>query len=344
MKRREFLKMTGSVAGGYVLGAQGALLAGSEAGEKTPEMPQRTLGRTGLEVSVIGFGGLALGRASQEESNESVRNAIEHGVNYFDVAPDYLDAEIKLGIALEGVDRSKLVLSSKTNKRDSESAQQELDRSLQRLNTDCFDVYQLHRLSTREEVKRAFGPGGAMEVLVKAKEQGKAKYLGFTAHSTRAALEALDNFDFDTVMFPINYIEYYKIGFGKEVLELASERNMGVFAMKAMCGGAWPQGMQRDRSNWYLALEDAESISLATRWALSHKQVATAITPGFVDLIAKCLPAGPSYRPITDVETSKLQEMAKSSVSLFERAEQGVAVDQPAYFEYVPGGCPHSMA
>jgi predicted aldo/keto reductase-like oxidoreductase len=344
MKRREFLKLTGSVAGGYVLGAQKVLPAGSAADEQRAEMPRRTLGKTDLEVSIIGFGGLALGRASQEESNKSVRNAIERGVNYFDVAPAYMDAEIKLGIALEGIDRSKLVLSCKTNRRDRDSAQQELDRSLERLKTDHFDVYQLHALSTREDVKRAFGPGGAMEVLVRAKEQGKTKYLGFSAHSTQAALEALNHFDFDTVMFPVSYVEYYKIGFGKEVLDVARERSMGVLAIKAMCGGAWPEGMQRDRSNWYLALEDEESISLAMRWALSQEQVATAITPSFIDLITKALPLGGSYHPISQTETAKLQEMAQSAVSLFGRSEQDVAADRPTYFDYRHGGGCCSMA
>jgi predicted aldo/keto reductase-like oxidoreductase len=344
MERRAFLKMTGGVAGGCILGAGAPLFAGAAAGEKTASMPRRALGKTGLQVSVIAFPGLSLSRAGQEDATKAVRNAIEQGVNYFDVAPAYGDAEVKLGVALQGIDRSKFVLSCKTNKRDKETAQQELDRSLQRLKTDHVDVYQLHSLRTREDVKRALGPGGAIEVLVEAKKQGKAKYLGITAHTTRAALEAIDNFDFDTVMFPINFIEYCQFGFGKEVLEAAKKKNMGVMGMKAMCGGAWPEGMERKRNNWYRALEDQETIDLAVRWTLSQEPVTTAVAPGFIDLFEKAIPVGKSYRPMTEAEAGKLRELAKSHVSLFHGEEQGIAMDSGAYHNCPHVGCPHTMA
>lgn len=338
MKRRTFLKVTGGVTGGCVLGRGTSLLAGAAA-ERPAEMPRRTLGGTGLQVSVIAFPGLALSRASQEEANKAVRNAFEHGVNYFDVAPAYRDAEVKLGIALEGIDRSKIVISCKTRGRDKDTAQRELDSSLQRLKTDYFDVYQMHLLQTREEVKRALGPGGAIEVFTQAKEQGKARHLGLTAHTTRAALEAIDGFDFETVMFPINFIEYYQIGFGKDVLDAAKKKNMGVMGMKTMCGGAWPRGTERTRNNWYRALEEDEIVNLAVRWTLSQEPVATAVPPGFIDLFEKAVSVGPVYRPITESETNRLQESAKDYVSNFRRDEQGVAMDRPAYFD-----CPHSMA
>ena len=236
MKRRTFLKVTGGVAGGCILGCDPRLLA-SAAEEKAAAMPRRALGKTGLQVSVIAFPGLSLSRATQEEANKAVRNAIERGVNYFDVAPAYGDAETKLGIALEGIDRSKIVISCKTKGRDKASAQRDLDRSLQLLKTDYFDVYQMHILSTRAEVKRALGEGGAIEVFTEAKKQGKAKHLGITAHTSRAALDAINGFDFETVMFPINFIEFYQLGFGKDVLEAARKKGMGVMGMKTMCGG-----------------------------------------------------------------------------------------------------------
>ena len=338
MERRTFLKVTGGVAGGYILGRGTDLLAGA-APEKPATMPRRKLGKTGLEVSVIAFPGLSLSRATQEEATKAVRNAIEKGVNYFDVAPAYGDAETKLGIALEGVDRSKIVISCKTRSRDKAGAQQELDRSLQRLKTDYFDVYQMHLLATRAEVKRALGEGGAIEVFTEAKKQGKAKNLGITAHTTRAAVDAIDGFDFDTVMFPINFIEYYQIGFGKSVLEAAKKKGMGVMGMKTMCGGSWARGAQRTRNNWYRAIEEDDIINLAVRWTLSQDQVAAAVPPGFIDLFEKAVPVGPVSSPITEAETSKLQELAKTYISNFERDEQGVAMDRPAYYE-----CPYSMA
>jgi predicted aldo/keto reductase-like oxidoreductase len=335
MERRTFLKMTGGVTAGGLLGAGRQLFAA--AGENAADMPRRTLGRTGVQVSILAFPGLSLSRATQEEANKGVRHAFEQGVNYFDVAPAYGDAEVKLGVALEGIERSRIVISCKTNKRDKETAQQELDRSLQRLKTDHVDVYQLHGLGTREEVKRALAPGGALEVLIEAKKQGKAKHLGITAHTTRAALDAINGFDFDTVMFPINFIEYYQFGFGREVLETARKKNMGVMGMKAMYGGAWPEGAQRRRENWYSALEDPETIGLAVRWTLSQEPVTAAVAPGFIDLFEKALPVGHSYRPITEDETKKLQDIAKNYISLFHRGEQSVAM-------HWPGNCPHAMA
>jgi predicted aldo/keto reductase-like oxidoreductase len=339
MKRRTFLKVTGGVAGSYILGAGTRLIAGA-APEKAAEMPRRALGKTGLQVSVVAFPGLSLSRASQEEANKAVHQAFEHGVNYFDVAPAYGDAETKLGIALQGIDRSKIVISCKTRGRDKAAAQRDLDRSLQLLKTDYFDVYQMHLLATRAEVKRALGEGGAIEVFTEAKKQGKAKHLGITAHTTRAALDAINGFDFETLMFPINFIEYYLIGFGKDVLEAARKKGMGVMGMKTMCGGAWPQGMQHTRNgNFYRPIEDDETISLAVRWTLSQEPVAAAVPPGYIDLFEKAALVGPAYKPITEAETSKLQELAKSRLSQFQREDQGVAMDGPAYFD-----CPHSMA
>ncbi len=336
MERRTFLKVTGGVAGGCILGRGTSLLA---AGEKPASMPRRTLGKTGLQVSVIAFPGLCLSRATQEEANQAVRKAFEHGVNYFDIAPAYGDAETRLGIALEGIDRSKIVISCKTKGRDKAAAQRDLDQSLQRLKTDYIDVYQMHVLQTRAEVKRALGSGGALEAFTEAKKQGKVKFLGLTAHTTRGALEAINSFDFDTVMFPINFIEYYQLGFGRQVLDAARKKNMGVMGMKAMCGGAWPQGMERKRNNWYRALEDEETIGLALRWTLAQEPVATAVPPGFIDLFEKAVPVGPSYRPLTEPETNKLQELAKTCISQFQREEQGVTMDPAAHHD-----CPHLMA
>jgi predicted aldo/keto reductase-like oxidoreductase len=338
MKRRTFLKVTGGVAGGCILDRGTGILA-SAAAETPTEMPRRTLGGTGLQVSVVAFPGLSLSRASQDEATKAVHNALAKGVNYFDVAPAYGDAEVKLGIALQGVDRSKIVISCKTKGRDKAAAQRELNQSLQRLKTDYVDVYQMHLLQTREEVKRALGPGGAIEVFTEAKKQGKAKHLGITAHTTRAALEAIDGFGFETVMFPINFIEYYQFGFGKEVLKAAKKKGMGVMGMKTMCGGQWPRGMQRTRNNFYRPLEETEIVNLAVRWTLSQEQVAAAVPPGFIDLFEKAVPVGPVYKPITDAETSKLQELAKAYTPQFQRDDQGVAMDQPAYYD-----CPHFMA
>ena len=320
MKRRTFLKAAGGLAGSLYLGTSNILQA-AQAGSTDGKISKRMLGRTGREISIIGFPGLALTRQGQEECTKLIHNAFEQGINYYDVAPSYGDgdAEIKMGVGLQGIDRDKIFISCKTQRRDKDGAREELERSLKRLKTDHFDLYQLHSLARPEEVKQALGPGGAIETFLKAKEEGKVKNFGFSAHTTRAALDALNGFKFDTCMFPVNFIEYFKIGLSKEVMSLAKEQGVAVIAIKGMAGGAWPDRNRRTRDHWYRTLEDNEEIAMALRFTLSQEAVVTAIPPGFLDLLDKAIPAGQTYRKITDTETQKLQELASPALSVFQR-------------------------
>src|SRR5215472_1887523 len=179
MKRRTFLKTVGGAASVAALGTHG-MFAEEKVAETSQDLPRRTLGRTGVKLSVVGFPGLSLTHCDQEKGTVALHDAFERGVNYFDVAPNYGngEAEIKMGVGLQGLDRSKYFLACKTHKRDAAGAQMELDRSLQRLKTDHFDLYQLHHLVRPGEVDQVFGDEGAMEVILKAKEQGKLKYIG----------------------------------------------------------------------------------------------------------------------------------------------------------------------
>jgi aryl-alcohol dehydrogenase-like predicted oxidoreductase len=346
MKRRSFLKFAGGVASSYYLAAAGKLRAADSKvktpDEKPTELPKRILGRTGRKISIIGFPGLALTRGNQDECTKVIHNAFEQGINYFDVAPTYGDgdAEIKMGIGLQGLDRDKIFLSCKTQKRDKDGARQELERSLSRLKTDYFDLYQLHAITRAEDVQQALGPGGAMETFVKAKEEGKVKHFGFSAHTTKAATMALNGFSFDTAMFPVNFVEYFKFGFAKEVMALAKEQGVAVIAIKAMAGGAWPNRNERTRNHWYRTLEDDEEIAMALRFTLSQETVVTAIPPGFLDLFAKAIPAGNSYRQITEAETQKLQKMADSAQSVFQRWQNQFATDIATY-KPLYADCPH---
>jgi predicted aldo/keto reductase-like oxidoreductase len=294
-------------------------------------LPQRVLGRTGRKVSIVGFPGLALVHYDQDRCTAAVHDAFERGVNYFDVAPAYGkgDAEIKMGIGLQGIDRSRIFLACKTKMRDKEGAWKELETSLKRLKTDHFDLYQMHHIRTPEEVKQALGPGGAIETFLWAQEQGMVKYFGFSAHTTKGALAAMNGFRFDTVMFPINFIEYFQMDFGKPVLDLAKKQGAAVLAIKPMCGGSWAEGAERTRRNWYRPLEDEREIDMALRFTLSQKPVAAGIPPAFLDLLDKAIPVGRSYRPITRAETRKLQEMSRTCLSLFREQEEAVASGRP---------------
>ena len=329
MKRRMFLKTVGSAAGVAALGVPKILSADNAT--KQTELPKRVLGRTGVKLSIVGFPGLALTKCDQDKGTAALHNAFEQGVNYFDVAPAYGngDAEIKMGVGLQGLDRSRYFLACKTHKRDQAGAQMELDRSLQRLKTDHFDLYQLHHLVTPAEVRQALGPGGAMDVVVKAKEQGKIKYIGFSAHTTKGALEAMKSFKFDTVMFPINFVEYYTRGFGREVMALANEQGAGLISIKPISWGTWPKDGQKNREWWYRSVEEPQQVQLAVRFALSQKGVTAAIPTSFVDLFEKTVEAAKVFKPLDPSAVEQLQQMAANRESIFLNEEKQVAVNHP---------------
>jgi len=338
MKRRTFLKTVGGAAGAAALTAP-SLFGADQPMEKVAGLPRRVLGRTGQQLSVVGFPGLALIHYEQEKCTAAVHDAFKRGVNYFDVAPAYGNGkcETKLGIGLEGLDRSQYFLACKTKKRDKSGARQELENSLKQLKTDRFDLYQLHHLVRPAEVKEALGPGGAMEAILEAKKEGKVKWIGFSAHTTKGALEAMKAFKFDTVMFPINFVEYYTRDFGKDVLALAHEQGAAVLAIKPLSWGTWPKDGKKTREWWYRSVEEPADIELAMRFTLSQPGVAAGIPPSFLDLLDRTIEAAKAFKPLDEPAISKLKEMAANQGSIFLREEQMVALNQTPWSPY-----PHS--
>lgn len=333
MKRREFLKVAGSAAGGYAL-SQTSVFSSAYTNTEPDQilvegMPRRRLGKTSEYLSIVGFPGLALVHEaySQERCNEALRSALERGVNYFDVAPAYGEGkcETRMGIGLEGLDRNKIFLACKTKKRDADGARRELENSLRLLKTDHFDLYQMHHICSLEEVEKALGPGGALETMLKAREEGLVKRLGFSAHTTKGALKIMQGFRFDTVMFPINFVELYNREYGKAVLDLANEQGLAVLAIKPMSYGGWPEGTQRDRDWWYRSVETREDVDLAWRFTLSRKGVIAGIPPSFIDLVDKAIEMAKRYRPATEEELGKLEAMAAGKPSIFEEEEKRYA-------------------
>jgi len=324
MKRRSFLR----TAGGAALAA-GLSPVFADPADPTRRLiphagglPRRVLGRTGRAISIVGFPGLALSRVPQVEANAAVRASFEQGMNYFDVAPSYGKgaAEIALGPALEPLPREEVFLSCKTKRRDAAGAQEELEQSLRRLKTDYFDLYQLHVMSTAAEVKQVFGPGGAMETLVRARREGKVRWLGFSAHTKEAALDCLRHFPFETVMYPVNFIEHHTHRFDPEVLTLCRESGAAVIAIKPISGGSWKPGEQKTRGNyWYKALESQDEINLAMRFALSLDPVVSAIPTSFLDLNERAIIAGKGYQPATEAELTSVRALAEKYSPLFPR-------------------------
>jgi predicted aldo/keto reductase-like oxidoreductase len=311
MKRRQFL-------GNAALGSFALGLSSFDKGSLTPSgsIPRRKLGKTGEQLSIIGFGGIMLNDNSQEFANENVAKAFDAGVNYFDIAPSYGNALPKMGPALKSY-RKDCFLACKTTERSAAGAEKELNQSLESLLTDHFDLYQLHALSSVEEVEKAFAPGGAMEVFVKAREKGKVRFLGFSAHNEDAALLAMSKFDFDTILYPINFNCWMHGDFGPRAIEMARSKGMGILALKAMAMTPVKPGESKKYKNvWYTPVEDDEMVALALRYTLS-KEVTAAIPPGDVNFFWKALDIIKDLKPITQAEIDRLNAYVEGKPPIF---------------------------
>ncbi len=270
------------------------------------------------DLSIIGFGGIVVSGEEQRQANDFVAEALDQGINYFDVAPSYGNAEEKLGPALRGK-RNQVFLACKTGKRNGPEAEQELCNSLKILETDCFDLYQLHGVTTEEEVNALLAPGGALEVLVKAKKEGKIRHIGFSAHTEEAACKLFDSFAFESVLTPINWASMLKGNdFGKygfKIFQKAKERNAVVLALKALAKTAWEGDLPKEKRPypkcWYRPIEDEAHAELAMRFTLSQP-VAALIPPGDIRLFRLALKIaqgfGEAFIPINEAETKALME------------------------------------
>ncbi len=191
------------------------------------------LGKTGLEVSEVGFGAIPIIRLSATEAVMVLRRAFDHGITLFDTANMYLDSEEKIGLAFNGI-RSRIVLATKTFKRDRAGAEADIDLSLRRLRTDHIDLLQIHQLSLTRDYEAVTGPDGAMEAVFRAKQDGKIRCIGVTSHSIEMAVKLVETGLFSTVQFPLNFIESKAV---EELHPLARQKEMGILAMKPFGGG-----------------------------------------------------------------------------------------------------------
>jgi diketogulonate reductase-like aldo/keto reductase len=263
--------------------------------------------KNGEMLSIVGFGGILCLERSLRETSGLVREVHERGINYFDVAPSYGagEAEEKLGPALEPY-RSMVFLACKTMKRSARGAQEDLERSLKRMRTDHFDLYQLHAVTTLEEVDEIFGDKGAMGTIVRAREKGQVRYIGFSAHSEEAALAMLDRFSFDSILFPLNIVCSANGYFGPRVMEAAKAKGAARLALKAMAYSPWPsEGDHPWPKCWYRPMDDPVLARLALRYTLSE-DVTAAIPPGEEELFRIAMEEAVQFTPLTANERKDL--------------------------------------
>jgi predicted aldo/keto reductase-like oxidoreductase len=235
LNRRDFLKSAAVTVVSAALGELGGSLA--KAAEVAGEIPLRTLGRTGLRVTMFGLGGYHAGLPEKEEESIAIiHRALDLGINFFDNADCYQEgrAEERMGKALEGR-RQNIYLMTKVDQRDARGSREQLEKTLRRLRTDYLDIWQFHAVSRLQELDIIFGPGGAMETAEQAKKEGKIRFIGLTGHFDPAVhLEAIKRYSFDTIQMPINVVDPHYKSFRNTVLDEAVKRNAGVIAMKSL--------------------------------------------------------------------------------------------------------------
>ena len=252
-------------------------------------MQYRILGRTGLKISRMGFGGIPIQRTDAPSTVELMRWLSERGVNYIDTARGYTVSEEYLGQALEGI-REKFVIATKSMSRTKEAMAEDIDISLKNLRTDYIDLYQIHN-ATPADVEKVIAPGGALEALQEAKAAGKIGHIGITAHSAKTFELALEMDWVETIMFPYNIVETQ----GEELIRKCAEKNIGFIAMKPLAGGA---------------IEDA---TLALRFLCDNEDV-TVVIPGMAEIkeAEQNLAAVENIAPLTEEELAAMEDVRKS--------------------------------
>ena len=281
-------------------------------------MERRLLGKTGESLSVIGFGALVFVDEGPEFARDTVARAIDAGVNYFDMGPRYGggEAEERGGPAIEPY-RNRIFLAEKTGERTKDEAAAELRRSLKRMRTDHFDLYQFHGVRTIEEVEKIVGPSGALEAFVEARDEGLVRYLGFSAHTQEAALALMDQYEFDSILFPVNQVTWYQGHFGPAVLAKAQEKGMGILALKALAKKPWPDGKKEKWTKaWYSPVDTYEEARTALRWTLS-RPVTACVSPSHAELLWWMIDAEKEMTPLRSEDEEVIARSTEGITPIF---------------------------
>jgi aryl-alcohol dehydrogenase-like predicted oxidoreductase len=258
------------------------------------------------------FGAAALGQVTQEEADRTLDVLLDHGVNHIDAARSYGDAELRLAPWMQ-THRDAFFLATKTERRTYEGAWRELEESLERMQVDTIDLWQMHFLIGEEEWETAMGPSGALEAFKEAREQGIVRFLGVTGHEVVVPamhMRSLERFDFDAVLLPYSYAQMQDATYAADfeaLLEVCEERDVAVQTIKSLARRHWP-GDERTRNTWYQPLEDQEAIDKAVQWVLGDPRVFLN-TVGDIHLLPKVLDAASRFeRRPSDEEMEALIE------------------------------------
>jgi aryl-alcohol dehydrogenase-like predicted oxidoreductase len=283
-------------------------------------METRRFGRTGHMSTVAIFGAAAFSEVSQEEADKAMALIIEAGVNHIDLARSYGEAELRVGPWMPR-ERGRFFLGSKTTQRTKEDAWKELQASLKRLQIEALDLYQIHAITTMEELDAVTMKGGALEAFVQARQEGLTKYIGITGHGVNAPkiyLEALRRYDFDSVLFPLNFVqmgnpEYRK--YAEELIATCQAKDVGVMIIKSVTKGPWGE-KQHTATTWYEPFDKIDEIQKGVNFALSY-DVTGICTAGDTHVMPLVIQACQNFSRLNKDEKEEMIESGKQYEPLF---------------------------
>lgn len=284
------------------------------------DMETRRFGRTGHMSTIAIFGTAAFWEISQADADKIMEQVIEAGINHIDIAPSYGQAEERVGPWMPG-ERDRFFLGCKTMERTKQGAWEEMQRSLKLLQTETFDLYQCHAITTMEELDSVTMKGGALEAFVEARQRGLIKYIGITGHGVDAPkifLEALRRFDFDSVLFPLNFVQMGNPEYRKNTDELIAtcrSKDVGTMVIKTITKGPWGE-KQKTATTWYEPFDEADEIQMAVNFALSHN-VTGLCTAGDTRILPLVLKACENFSRLSNVELEEMIQSGRKFEPLF---------------------------
>ena len=283
-------------------------------------MEKRRFGRTGHMSTIAIFGAAAFWEISQPDADKVIEQVIEAGINHIDVAPSYGQAEERIGPWMPR-ERERFFLGCKTMERTKQGAWDEMQRSLKLLQTESFDLYQCHAITTMEELDAVTMKGGALEAFVEARERGLTKYIGITGHGVDAPkiyLEALRRFDFDSILFPLNFVQMGNSEYRKNAEELIATcktKDVGTMVIKTITKGPWGE-REHTATTWYEPFDKAEEIQKAVNFALSH-EVTGLCTAGDTRILPMVLKACENFTQLDKPAMEEIIEAGRQLEPLF---------------------------
>jgi aryl-alcohol dehydrogenase-like predicted oxidoreductase len=281
-------------------------------------MEKRRLGRLEHASSVLIYGAAALAEVSQDAADRSIQQALDGGLNHFDVAADYGEAELRLGPWMPQI-RDRIFLATKTGHRDGESAWRQVNDSLRRLQVDRVDLLQLHAIGDLDELDAATRPDGALSAAIRAQEEGLIGAIGITGHGHRAPathLEALRRHPFATVLTPLNPVLWRNGSYRADFEALVSEvqrQDVGLMTIKTVARRNWPEGAEHSHATWYEPFADQARVTAAVSWVLSHREVTGIATAGDVGLVGMFLHAEQNRTSAAEAETELARDADNTS-------------------------------